>query len=145
MLSRCLSLSLLAALVSLAALPALAHAPTPLRVVANFLDLTEEQAQTLVDIRTTARELSTPLVQEIVPQKAALKELLGSEEPDPAEVGALVISIRELEREVAEIQRAAAEEFRSVLTEEQLQKYMAVNRSQPLCKIAPAFKALNLI
>lgn len=143
--SRSLAAVILLTLAFLAASPAFAHPPKPLQVVATFLELSEEQIEHLVAIRSAADEASRPLVQEVVARKHALAQILEGDEPNPAEVGVLTISIRELERRVVAIQIHAAAEVRAMLDDEQLERLAAVARSQPLCRVAPAFEALHLI
>ncbi|MEM7482873.1 MAG: Spy/CpxP family protein refolding chaperone [Acidobacteriota bacterium] len=143
--SRLLVGIVLTALASVIAFPVLAHPPTPLRVVAQFLDLSEEQAQQLAALRAAAADEIAPIVQEIATRKAALQQILSGEDPDPLEVGALVVSIHSLERQVRMIQQAVTDEFRTLLDDEQLQRLNAVDRAEPLCRVAPAFEALHLI
>lgn len=130
---------------ALLASPALAHPPKPLQVTAAFLELSDEQVQQVVAIRTVADEASAPLVQEIVARKHALAQILEGDDPNPVEVGALAISIRALERQVAAIQAHAAAEMRALLDDEQLARLSAAAEARPLCRVVPALRALHLL
>jgi|GEM_PF-1882742 len=133
-------------LVALAASPALAdEGPGPLRVTAHFLDLTPEQVQQVITIRTAAAELAAPILEQIAGRSAALAELVRGDDPNPTEVGALVLSIHALKAQVGALQQEAAAEIRGLLDATQLQRLEAAARSAPLCRVIPSLAALHLI
>jgi hypothetical protein len=141
------------ALMSLA-LPVLAQGPQgpgpddrvpPQEKVAGFLELSEEQVgnwQALLEDRDSAL---VPLHEEIAAESQALGDLLAGEDPDPTEVGELVISIHDLRGEVKDVHMTYATGFDELLEEEQAQRLEFIRRANHVQPLLPAFKAMGLI
>ena len=135
-------------LLVLAAAPLAAHpgdrdqAP---RVVAHFLELSEQQLLEWREIRAATAAAVLPLAEQIRASEAELRELFGSESPDPGAVGELVLTIRSAQEEVRAIHEGAAADFEAILIEEQAQRLQAVRGAAPLCRVLPAFKAVHLL
>ncbi len=116
-----------------------------LRVVAGFLDLSDEQAEQVREIlRTSADEIQT-LRDQRRELEAALREELGSESPSVETVGQLTIDIHGIRQSIARTSADAFEAIRSLLTEEQLAKVEAVRLAVRLEPVVNAFKVLGLL
>ena len=63
-----------------------ADLPAPLRVVREFLDLTQEQLDQYIAHRQEIEESASGVRQELAEAERALHDALAMEEPDPAEV-----------------------------------------------------------
>ena len=114
------------------------------RVVA-FLDLGEEQVDAWNEIYRIHREAERPLREDVRSLEAALKDLVASEDPDPAEVGALVLEIAELREALREVHLIYHEDFVALLDEEQVGRLGFIARADKVQPIIPAFKLFELI
>jgi len=95
----------------------------PLRGLTAFLDLTEQQIE---DARALLEDLAAelrPLAEEARGVREELHALLETDDPDPAEVGALVVELHGIGDEM----RAARDEFdtafSALLTPDQLERW----------------------
>lgn len=130
---------------ALLAVPVVAAEPSPLEVTAYFLMLSEEQVAHIIALEQAVQENGAPGVLEIAQRQALLGELLESDEPNPAEIGALVLSIRALEQQLVALRQEAADQIREMLDAEQLERLQAAASARPLCPVIPALAALNLL
>ncbi|HSL81761.1 MAG TPA: Spy/CpxP family protein refolding chaperone [Thermoanaerobaculia bacterium] len=95
----------------------------PLRGLAASLDLTEQQIE-------AARALLEDLAAEVRPQaeeargvREELHALLDTENPDPAEVGALVVELHGIRDEMRTARDGFAAAFSALLTPDQLERW----------------------
>jgi Spy/CpxP family protein refolding chaperone len=89
---------------------------------ARFLDLTDEQIEAARAIFDAARDETAPVREAQRALHAELKALLDSASPDAAAVGELVLSLHANRQQVQAIHEAAFEDFKALLTAEQLAK-----------------------
>lgn len=117
----------------------------PIEVVKEYLNLSDEQVQIwiglLEDFRATQKEIS----EQIRPLEQTLKDILNSENPDPAMVGNLVIQIDNLRKEMRENLEIYREDFLILLNEEQLERYFVLSEAFELAPLFPAFQETELI
>lgn len=104
----------------------------PLRALAAFLDLTDAQIE---DAKALLEDLAAelrPLGEEARALREELATLLGSADPDPAEVGALVIELHG----IGDRMKAARDEFdaafSALLTPEQLERWETLKEARRL-------------
>jgi hypothetical protein len=137
--------ALVLSVLALFAVPLRAHERNPLEVAAQFLALSEDQIARVVAIHQAVGGNTAPLVQEIAARRAILGELIDRDDPVPAEIGVLVLSIRALEEQILRVRQEAAAQIRAMLDVEQLGRVEAAAAARPLCKVIPALSALHLL
>jgi Spy/CpxP family protein refolding chaperone len=114
-------------------------------VVAEFLNLTEDQIAAW-DVLIAAREQAAgPLRDAIAAVQQQLDDLLAGEDPDPLAVGVLVIERRDLGEELADVHRAYVAGFEGLLDAEQLAQYRFLQRAERAEPLFPAFRMVGLL
>lgn len=93
-----------------------------LRFLARFLELTDQQIEQARALHESAGSQTQPIREELRATRGELKELLDTESPDPTRVGQLVLEGRDLRGELRQAREALFEDFRAILTPEQLEK-----------------------
>lgn len=116
-----------------------------LRVVAAFLELTDEQVASLTTLLEQRNEAIAPLVEEIHARQQQLAEELQSGNPAPGTVGQLVIEIHQFGELIRQAQQSFLESFTSLLNQEQQRRYQAIRMAERLRRFLPAFERLRLI
>lgn len=109
-----------------AAAGALGPGPGPglhLGRLASYLELTDEQIASAKTIFDDARTAAQPIHQAQMDLRDQLATLLDSENPDPTEVGNLVLELHANRESVKAIFDAAIEDFKALLTADQLAKF----------------------
>ena len=100
----------------------------PARVLKVALNLDDEQLVALRDlIESRAAEVKA-IAEEVHELQSQLEELVKSDDPDPAEVGGLVLDIRTLKQEIGAGHAAYQQSFRDILTPEQVERLGHINR-----------------
>ncbi|MFZ0430027.1 MAG: periplasmic heavy metal sensor [Acidobacteriota bacterium] len=115
------------------------------RIIARYLDLSDEQADQVRQILQTTRAEVEPLRQEIRTVAPSLRDELESGNPAPQTVGRLVIQVHTLRDQIRGERQAAVESIRGLLTEEQNQKAGAILRAARLEPVIRAFGVLGLL
>jgi hypothetical protein len=118
-------------------------APSPIQVVAQFLQLRPDQEQQFGQLLQARQAAVVPLLQGIQQRVQQLQALLDSG-GNPADVGMIVIQIHALQRQVAQQQQDFLSKFVSLLGPEQQQRLEAVRIAAQLQPILPAFQQLYL-
>jgi Spy/CpxP family protein refolding chaperone len=113
--------------------------------VESFLGLSEEQAADWDAIYQIHRDAEQPLKDEITAVQAEIDALFEAGDPDPAEVGALVIERRQLGEDLIEVHVVYHEGFVALLDEAQLRRLKFIARADEVQQIIPAFKLFELI
>ena len=119
------------------------EAPSPIQIVVQFLQLRPDQVQEFGQLLQARQAAVVPLLQEIQQRVQQLEALL-SEGGSPAEVGMLVIQIRTLQQQVAQVQQDFLSKLLILLDAEQQQRLEAVRLAAQLQPILPAFQQLYL-
>jgi hypothetical protein len=120
-----------------------ADQPTPLQVVAEFLQLQPGQVSALEQLLQARQSALVPLFQTAQTLAQQLAVLLNSG-GTPAQVGALVIQIHAVQQQIAKAQQVFLTQFVAILDAEQLQKLQAVQIAAQLQPILPAFQPIFL-
>ena len=141
---------LLTLIAIVAVAPAFAEEPPPIveaahNQVVRFLDLSEEQVVAWDEIYQIHREAEQPLQEEIAAVQALIEELFEEGEPDPYELGLLMIERRELGEALIEVHVIYHEAFVALLEEFQVRRLRFINRADDVQKAIPAFKLFELI
>ena len=119
------------------------EAPSPIQVVAQFLQLRPDQVQELGRLLQVRQAAVVPLLQGIQQRAQQLEALLNSGS-NPANVGMLVIQIHTLQQQVAQAQQDFLSKFMNLLDLEQQQRLEAIRIAAQLQPILPAFQQLYL-
>ena len=119
------------------------EAPSPIQVVAQFLQLRPDQVQELGRLLQARQAAVVPLLQGIQQRGRQLEALLNSG-GSPADVGMLVIQIHRLQQQVAQVQQDFLSKFVNLLDPEQQQRLEAVRIAGQLQPILPAFQQIYL-
>jgi len=113
--------------------------------VVTVLKLTPEQVEAWHVIYRIHREQEQQLQQAIADVQAEIDELFEAGEPDPATVGALFITRRDLGERLLEVHLVYHEDFVLLLDENQTRKLRFMARADDAQKFIPAFKLFELI
>lgn len=122
-----------------------AEGPRPIEVVSRFLQLTPDQVNQWNVLLTTREAAVEPLQRQIVEAERQIGELLKGDNPDPAAVGALVITIKQLREQIAAANDAYVEGFEALLTTEQADKLAFIRKAARVEPILPAFRVVGLL
>jgi Spy/CpxP family protein refolding chaperone len=113
--------------------------------IAEFLGLSDDQLAEwngLIDARETA---AAPVRDAIAAVQQQLEDLLAGNDPDPFEVGDLVIERHDLGQQLADIERTYVEGFDALLDDDQLGRYRFIRRAERAEPLFPAFRLLQLL
>lgn len=124
-------------------LSATADAPTPIQVVAQFLQLQPAQQTAFGILLQTRQTAVTPLFVGIAQRQKQIDALVNSG-GDPAHIGALLLQIHALQMQIAQVQQSFLSSFRSVLDQGQQQRLAGVGVAIQLQPVVPAFELLQL-
>ena len=113
--------------------------------VVVFLRLSPEQVEAWHVIYQIHREKEQPLQEKIAEVQVEIDALLETVDPDPAEVGALFITRRDLAEQLLEVHLVYHEDFVLLLDENQTRKLRFMARADDAQKFIPAFKLFELI
>lgn len=119
--------------------------PPPILFIRSFLELTDEQTQTLIQTIQAREAAVQPIAQRLHANQEALGKLLESQTADAASAGRLLLDIRADEREIGMIAQNAAAQFEQTLTEEQRHRLQVVRQAAQVEQIVPAFRAAGLV
>ena len=113
--------------------------------VVVVLKLTPEQIEAWHVIYQIHREKEQSLQQAIAVVQAEIDALFEAGEPDPAVIGALFITRRDLGEQLLDVHLVYHEDFVLLLDESQVRKLRFVARADDVQKFIPAFKLFELI
>ncbi len=99
----------------------------PARVLKAALNLSDEQTTALRELIETRVSDVKAIEEQINELQSQLEELLQTEEPDPAEVGGLVLDIHTLKQEIRQGHEDYQQSFRDLLTAMQLDRLEHIN------------------
>jgi LTXXQ motif family protein len=122
-----------------------APCPPPPAVVASFLGLTPGQVEQMGALLAQV----LPTLQGLQEQAAVLQHqldvLLREPNPDPAQVGRLVVQLHVLQQQAAQVVETFHNAFAGFLTQDQKQKLEGVTLASQLQPVVGAFAALYLV
>ena len=117
----------------------------PRAAVARFLELSEDQMATWDQLIADRDAAAQPILERLAEIRQELADLFAGGDPDPAEVGTLVIERHGLVGQLGDIQRAYVEGFVAMLSDEQAARYGLVRRAEQVLPVIPAFRAVGLL
>ncbi len=117
---------------------------SPVRVLKAALNLTEEQITGLRGMLEARSAATAATKEQIRLLEEQLQEILQSEEPDPLEVGELVLETRLLRGEFGQHQEEFRVAFRDLLTVEQKERIRHIHRIALANQAAEALSKLKL-
>jgi Spy/CpxP family protein refolding chaperone len=115
------------------------------RVVAESLDLTEDQIAAWDVLLAEREQAAGPLRDAIAAVQQQLDDLLAGPDPDPLVVGELVVERRNLGEQLADVHRAYVAGFEELLDAGQLPQYRFMQRAERAEPLFPAFRAVGLL
>ncbi len=113
--------------------------------VVVVLKLTPEQIEAWHVIYQIHREMEQPLKKAIADVQAKIDRLFEAGEPDPAVIGVLLITRRDLGEQRLDVHLVYHEDFVLLLDENQTRKLRFMARADDAQKFIPAFKLFELI
>jgi Spy/CpxP family protein refolding chaperone len=119
--------------------------PPPPAVVAAFLGFSPAQIEQFGTLLTQFQTNVHSLQEQIAPRQQQLDALLSQPNPNPAQVGVLVVQIHALQQQVAQVIQAYQTAFVGLLTPDQKQKIEQVTLASQLQTAVGAFVALYLV
>jgi Spy/CpxP family protein refolding chaperone len=129
--------------------PATANAslpcPPPPAVVASFLGLTPGQVEQMGALLTQVLPTLEALGQQSAEVQQQLDLLLSQTNPDPAQIGKLVVQLHVLQLQAAQVVETFHHAFAGLLTPDQKQKLEGVTVASQLQPVLRAFAALYLV
>ena len=108
-------------------------------------DLNEEQILAWHEIYQIHREEEQPLKEEIALIQGLIEDLFEAGDPDPYELGELMIDRRELGEALIEVHVVYHEAFVAMLDEVQVRRLRFIARADDVQNTIPAFKLFELI
>ena len=119
--------------------------PPPPAVVASFLGLTPGQVQQMGLLLTQVLPTLETLGQQSAEVQRHLDLLLSQTNPDPAQIGNLVVQLHVLQLQAARVVEGFHNAFLGLLTQDQKQKLEGVTVASQLQPVIGAFAALYLV
>ena len=113
--------------------------------VVAFLHLTDEQIVVWDEIYQIHRDAEQPLKEDIRAVQTEIDALFEAGDPDPTEVGELMIVRRELGEALLEVHLIYHEDFVALLDGSQVRRLRFIARADDVQKFIPAFKLFELI
>lgn len=119
--------------------------PPPPAVVAAFLNLTPGQDAQFQALLGSFLGTLQNLEAQAAAREQALQPLLSAANPNPLQIGVVVLQIHALEQQQAQAVQSFQQAFVSMLAPDQLQKVQAVAQAAQLAPVVGAFQSLYLI
>jgi hypothetical protein len=117
----------------------------PPAVVASFLGLTPGQVEQMGALLTQVLPTLETLGQQSAEVQQQLDLLLSQTNPDPAQIGKLVVQLHVLQLQAAQVVEGFHNAFAGLLTQDQKQKLEEVTVASQLQPVLGAFRALYLV
>jgi hypothetical protein len=115
------------------------------QIITDFLELDEDQVMQWDELIADRDAAAQPLREMLAATQAEIEVLLGQDDPDPYEVGDLVILRHDLGSELAAVQRTYVEGFETLLSEEQLDRYHFIRRAEQAQPLFVPFRIMDLL
>ena len=127
-----------------AQVPTQPDSPPPELVLKEVLGLSDGQVATLRDLERVRAEAAGALQQQVEARQQALSAALSAPSPDPAVVGALVISVTSLQKQFGQIQEGFRDGFLGLLSDEQKSRVGFIQGVETALRAAGALHQLGL-
>ena len=118
--------------------------PPPELVLKEVLGLSDGQVATLRDLERVRAEAAGALQQQVEARQQALSAALSAPSPDPAVVGALVISVTSLQKQFGKVQEGFRDGFLGLLSDEQKSRVGFIQGVEAALRAAGALHQLGL-
>ena len=119
--------------------------PEPVRIAAQFLHLSLDQLAAWDDTLGRKQASIRSIRREIALRERRLQDLLAADEPNPVEIGLLVMQISHLRGQIEEIRGSSGEELLATLDDQQLAVVDAAGSAAPLVPAVRSFQLPDLI
>jgi len=119
--------------------------PPPPAVVASFLEFTPGQVEQMGALLARVLPALESLGQQSAEVQQQLDVLLSQTNPDPAQIGKLVVELHVLQLQAARVVEGFHNAFAGLLTQDQKQKLEGVTVASQLQPVVGAFAALYLV
>jgi hypothetical protein len=130
----------------LAALAATAQEqPAAPALVAQFLGFSDSQTPQFQKLLQNLQSNIGPLQQQAFAAQQSLEQLANTDNPDPAAIGARVLAMRAIQKQILAALDSYHKLFAALLTSDQMQKVQAVTQAGKLLPAVNAFAHLQLI
>jgi hypothetical protein len=117
----------------------------PPAVVASFLELTPGQVEQMGALLTQVLPALETLGQQSAEVQQQLDLLLSQTNPDPAQIGKLVVELHALQLQASQVLKGFHNAVAGLLTQDQKQKLEEVTVASQLQPVVGAFRALYLV
>lgn len=114
-------------------------------VVIRTLVLTETQQTKWDAMLADLRDTLEPLRDQLKDVEEALRDLLGQSDPDPTEIGELILEGKDLREQMGAAHEAYLQGFEEMLTTEQKAKLGFLRRAKQVVPLLPAFNMFGLL
>jgi hypothetical protein len=114
-------------------------------LVVEFLDLDADQTAAWEILWADHRAAEEPLEQQIASVQAMIEDLFASGNPDPTELGLLMIDRRGLGEALIDVHVVYVEGFESLLDDEQARRLREIRIAERIQGFIPAFKVFELV
>lgn len=118
--------------------------PAP-AVVAQFLGFSNSQTAQFLGAVQGLQNRIGPLQQQADAAQQSLEQLANSDNPDPAALGARLLAVRAIQRQILTALDSYHKLFVSLLTTDQMQKVQAVAQARQLLPAVSAFAQMQLL
>ena len=122
-----------------------APCPPPPAVVASFLGLTPGQVEQMGALLSQVLPVLQTLGQQSAEVQQHLDVMLSQANPDPAQIGNLVVQLHVLQQQAAQVIQGFHNAFAGLLTQDQKQRLEGVTVASQLQPVVGAFVALYLV
>lgn len=126
------------------ALTAQEQPPAP-ALVAQFLGFSDSQTAQFQKLLQNLQSNVGPLQQQAAGAQQSLEQLVNSDSPDPAAIGARLLAIRAIQKQIQAALDSYHKLFAALLAGDQMQKVEAVTQAGELLPAVNAFAQLQLI
>lgn len=114
-------------------------------IVIRTLVLTESQQADWDVMLADLRDTLEPLRDQLKDVEEALRDLLGQSDPDPTEIGELILEGKDLREQMGAAHQAYLQAFEGMLTPEQKAKLGFLRRAKQVVPLLPAFNLFGLL
>src|SRR5262249_26965886 len=121
-----------------------AGAPSPDAVLKDVLGLSDAQLTQLHALLEARRSATESLVSQMQTAQKALQDALGAASPDPAAVGAALLQLQSLQKQIQAAGEAFRTQFTGILTDDQKAKLAQIDALDAALRAGQALHALGL-
>lgn len=116
----------------------------PEAILKAVLQLSDEQLQAILSLQENRRATLVPLIEQIHERQRTLEAALQSEAPDPTRLGELLVSIRDVQRQIRQYETHFHESLSAILTDEQLERVAVIHAIEAAVHAAGVLRHFGL-